>query len=127
MVSRKRYVQKGNKTDHSTGFSTGSVGSSVWNSTNQLSLVFAEGINMPVGGASSNKSVPRKITKPKSGAGFKNEVKPWAAKAPGVFTIKERPTSSPSMVRLPVDSFKEAVVSLIYNSSPSPSTRVPIT
>ena len=71
--------------------------------------------------------MPRKITKPKSWAGFKNEVKPWAAKAPRVFTIKERPISSPSMVRLPMDSFKEAVVSLIHNSNPSLSTRVPIT
>ena len=71
--------------------------------------------------------MPRKITKPKSWAGFKNEVKLWAAKAPRVFTIKERPISSPSMVRLPMDSFKEAVVSLIHNSNPSLSTRVPIT
>ena len=127
MVSRKRYIQKGNRTNHSTGFGTGSAGSLAWNSTNQLSPVFAEGMNMPIDGPSSSKSVPRKITKPKFGAEFKNEVKPWAAKTPGVFTIKERPALCPSMVRLLVDSFKEAVVSLIHNSSPSPSTRVPIT
>nr|POF16658.1 hypothetical protein CFP56_73584 [Quercus suber] len=82
---------------------------------------------MPVGGPSSSKSVPRKITKPKFGARVKNEVKPWAAKTLGDFFLKERPTSSPSTARLPVDKFKEAVVSLIHNSSPSPSTHVPIT
>ena len=40
MVSRKHYVQKGNRTDHSTRFETGSAGNSVWNSTNRLSPVF---------------------------------------------------------------------------------------
>nr|POF16659.1 uncharacterized protein CFP56_73585 [Quercus suber] len=39
MVSRKCYVQKGNRTDYGTG----SAGNSAWNSTNQLPPVFAKG------------------------------------------------------------------------------------
>ena len=64
---------------------------------------------MPVGGPSSSKSIPRRLANPKTGAGFKNEVKLWASKTLRVFTIKERPTSSPSMARLLVESFKEVV------------------
>lgn len=64
---------------------------------------------MPVGGPSSSKSLPRRLANPKTGAGFKNEVKSWASKTLRVFTIKERPTSSPSMARLLVESFKEVV------------------
>nr|POF24545.1 uncharacterized protein CFP56_76168 [Quercus suber] len=105
----------------------GSAGNSAWNSTNQLSPVFTEGMSMPVGGPSSSKSVPRKFTKPKFGARVKNEVKSWATKTLGDFFLKERPTLSPSTARLLVDKFKEAVVSLIHNSSASPSTHVPIT
>ena len=112
--------------DYSTGFGAGSAGSSTWNAINQLSLVFAEGMNMLVGGPSSSKSEPRRTAKLKFGARFKKEVKPWAAKTPSVFTIKERPISSPSMARLPVDSFKEVVTSLSHNSNPSPANRVPI-
>ena len=126
IVSRKHYVQKGNRTDYSTGFVIGSAGSSAWNATNQLSPMFVEGMNMLVGGPSSSKSEPRRTAKIKSGAGFKKEVKPWAAKTPGVFTIKERPISSPSMAKLPVDSFKEVVTSLSHNSNPSPTNCVPI-
>ena len=64
---------------------------------------------MPVGGPSSSKSLPCRLANPKTMARFKNEVKSWASKTPRVFTIKERPTSSPSMARLLVESFKEVV------------------
>ncbi|KAK9992831.1 hypothetical protein SO802_022534 [Lithocarpus litseifolius] len=127
MVSRRRYVQKGKRTDYGTVLGTGSVGSSVWNSTNQLSPVFAEGTSMTAGGPSQSKSLPRRRANPKTGAGSKNEMKSWASKTPGVFNIKERPISSLSLVRLPVDSFKEAVVCLKQDSSPSPSSQIPIT
>lgn len=127
MMSRKRYVQKRNRIDYGTGSGTRNANSSAWNSTNQLPFVFAEGMSRPVGGPSSSKSVPHKITKPKSWVEVKNEGKPWAAKTPKDFFLKERPTSSPSTARLPVDKFKKAVVSLIHNSNLSPSTHVPIT
>nr|XP_023923449.1 uncharacterized protein LOC112034872 [Quercus suber] len=124
MVSRKTYGQKGKRTDYSTGLGTRSAGNSAWNSTNQLSPVFAEGMSMPVGGPSSSKNLPRRLANPKIGTRFKNEVKSWASKTPRVFTIKERPTSSPSMAKLPVGSFKEAMVSLKQDNNPNPSPRV---
>ncbi|XP_075654049.1 uncharacterized protein LOC142624370 [Castanea sativa] len=106
MVSRKRNGQKGKRTDHGTGFGTGSAGSLAWNSTNQLILVFVEGTVTLVVGPSSSKNLPRRLVNLKIGVGFKNGRKSWASKTPGP---KEKPTSSPSMTKLPMDSFKDAV------------------
>ena len=120
MVSRKRYAPKENRTEYGTG----NAGSSAWNGTNQLPPMFAERKSMAVSGPASNISEPRRSFKPKSGAGFKKEVRPWAAKNPGDVTIKARPTSSPNLARSSVDSFKEAVTNLSFNNNPSPSIRV---
>nr|POE71616.1 hypothetical protein CFP56_38662 [Quercus suber] len=126
LVSRKGYGQKGKRIDNGTGHGTGNAGSSAWISTNQLNPVFAEGTSMALGGPSSSKGLPCRYAIPKFGVGSKYEEKVWASKTLGMFIFKERPTPSPSMARLPRDSFKAAVVSLKHDNSPSPTPHVPL-
>nr|POF06076.1 uncharacterized protein CFP56_38217 [Quercus suber] len=123
IVSRRRNGQKGTRTGQSTGF--GTAGSAAWNSANHLTLVFAEGTNMAVGGPSSSKNVSRRNAKLKTGPDVKFGDKLWASKAPGLFTHKEKATSSPSRTRLPMGDFERAVNNLKQVNNPGPSLRVP--
>nr|POE44917.1 hypothetical protein CFP56_76702 [Quercus suber] len=51
------------------------------------------GTNIPVGGPSSSKSLPRRNTNPKVGAVTKNGGTMWASKTPGSLNHKDKPTS----------------------------------
>ena len=123
IVSKRRNRQKGIRTGHGTG----SVSSTAWNSSNHLTPVFAEGTNMPIGGPSSSKNMPHRNVNLKTGSSLKYGGKLWASKAPGLFTHKEKATSSPSRTKLHVDDFKRAVTNLKQDNSPGPSLRMPTT
>ena len=126
-MSRRRNGQKGARTGQSTRLGTGSAGSAAWNSSNHLTPVFAEGTNMPIGGPSSSKNMPHRNVNLKTGSSLKYGGKLWASKAPGLFTHKEKATSSPSRTKLHVDDFKRAVTNLKQDNNPGPSLRVPTT
>lgn len=102
---------------------TGSAGSSAWFSTNQLIPVFVEGMATLIGGPLSSKNLPRRLGYTKTGVGLENGGKSWALKILGP---KEKPTSSPSMTMLSVDSFKDVVVTIKHSDSLSPSTHGPL-
>nr|POF23088.1 hypothetical protein CFP56_54302 [Quercus suber] len=72
IVSRRRYGQKGIRTGHGTGNGTEGASSQTWTPPFHLTPEFAERTYLPVGGPSSSKSVPRKISNPKAGAVTKN-------------------------------------------------------
>ena len=126
-MSRRRNGQKGARTGQSTGLGTGSAGSVTWNSSNHLTPVFAEGTNMSVGGPSSSKNMPRRLANSKSGTGPKFGDKLWTQKAPGLFTQKEKTTSSPNRARPLVDDFERVVTNLRQVNKSGPSLQASTT
>nr|POE84043.1 hypothetical protein CFP56_39435 [Quercus suber] len=114
IVSRRKYGQKGTRTEAGTGNSIGGAARPAWTAPLQRTLDFAEGMNNSAGGPSSSRSVPRRNYIPNTGAVTKNREKMWASKATGSLNHYGKPTSSPTTSKVPLSSTKQGL-------SPSPS------